>query len=168
MDNGGHYFCLQSFALTHRLSLFILTDLSEGSKPVLFPLLSLLWSLTIQVFSRPQMPLGPWHWGGFPDCAFNCILNRVDKHTIIYRKEDWPCCQNTHILPFKFIPWILASWEQDSCKFRVTPHSQDRVRWRFCKQLLQFAHCALKLSPSKPYLQAEQAKRLFTRLYLAC
>lgn len=37
MDNRGHYFCLQSFALTCRLSLFIHTDLSEGSKPVRFP-----------------------------------------------------------------------------------------------------------------------------------
>lgn len=65
MDNRGHYFCLQSFALTHRLSLFIHTDLSESSKPVRFPAPFSALETDKPGVSSPQMPLGSWHWGDF-------------------------------------------------------------------------------------------------------
>lgn len=86
MDNTGHYFCLQSSALTHSLSLFIHTDLSEGCKPVRFPPPFSALEVTNQVFQSSDASLFMALWG-FPDCAVNCVLNRVGKH-MICKKED--------------------------------------------------------------------------------
>lgn len=170
MDNRGHYFCLQSFALTHRLSLFIHTDLSESRKPVSFPASFSLWQTRCFPVFRFSWLMALW---GFPDCALNCILNRVDKHEIIYKKEDWPCCQNTHTLPSKFTPWSLASWEQDTCKIQAPSPlpgavSLHRTGWGggSASSWSRFAHSALKLSHPNSYLQAHHASFSLSRAAL--
>lgn len=124
MDNTGHYFCLQSSALTHSLSLFIHTDLSEGSKPVRFPPPFSALEMTNQVFSSPPMPLCSWHCGDFLTVLLIVFWTEWANTWFVKKRIDHSC-QNAHTFSSKYIPWILASWEQDTCKFRVTPHFQD-------------------------------------------